>query len=105
MEPGTENKMEILYSFMQPGGQGGLGRRFHVIITQRVRDLVFKIALLLRAESVDGLIQCGPGQARYAHWWNGVKMVMRVTSCFLIGKEAYSREGTPAWYCKLVRSP
>lgn len=42
MEPGTENKIEVLYSFMQPGGLGCLGGRFHVIITQQERDLVLK---------------------------------------------------------------
>ena len=41
-EPGTENEMEILYSFMQPGGLGCLGSRFHVIITQRERGHVLK---------------------------------------------------------------
>lgn len=51
------------------------------------------------------MLQYGPGQVPCAHWWNRVKMVVRVTSCFLIRKKAYSMEETPAWYCKLVRSP
>lgn len=48
---------------------------------------------------------CMQDQARYAHWWKSVMMVMRVTNCFLIGKEAYSKEGIYAWYCKLVKIP
>lgn len=40
MEPGAENKMKMLYSFVHPGGLGCRGIVLYVIITQEKEALV-----------------------------------------------------------------